>query len=438
MIQLTPEQQARVKDATRQILPDCVSFLQQLVRIDTTNPPGTNYPECAHLFGDTIAGLGYDVEYYEVPTDRLPILAPGGQGLPRVNVLGRQEFGGGNVKVLHFNGHYDVAPAADPSAWTTPPFDAGVTGEGNDRRLVGRGASDMKGGIAAQVFAIEALKRAGLTLKGTVEHSAVVDEETTGNRNAGLGYLVELGVISNQKQTAVVITEPLNTTNVCLGHRGAVWGRFTFHGVEAHSSTPQRGKNALVMAARFIAKADEVIGELLKDRIDPNVIPPEAQAASLAFTIFDCGSATNVIPARATVTFDRRLIPSESLDAARQELYDVLNGMFEADEWDYEETYATDAIWVADDTEIVNMWKQAVKDATGVNAGIVSSPGTDDQRFVVRNANLEQCIVYGPGNIRNVHNVNESILLEDLRTGMEVMALGAAMYLGFEDSQVAQ
>lgn len=68
-----------------------------------------------------------------------------------------------------------------------------------------------------QIFAVEAIRKAGLKLKGNIEQSGVVDEETTGVRNAGMGYLVENGYIQANKIDAIVITEPLNTTNVCCG-----------------------------------------------------------------------------------------------------------------------------------------------------------------------------------------------------------------------------
>ncbi|KZT51542.1 acetylornithine deacetylase [Calocera cornea HHB12733] len=434
MSTLSPEQRARITAATHKLLQPCTAFLQQLVRIDTTNPPGWNYPECAQLIGDTLASLGYDVDYYEVPQSQLHALAPHGKGLPRVNVVGRHEFAGGEGKVLHFNGHYDVVPCSEPSAWASQPFEAAIRNSVDGKEeIVGRGVSDMKGGIAAQVYAIEALKLAGISLKGTIEHSGVADEETTGIKNAGMGYLVDIGVLSPEKQSAIVITEPLNTTNVCLGHRGAIWGRITFKGVETHGSTPQRGKNALAMAARYIVAAEQEIGEDLKNKIDTRVVPPEAQAASLTFTVFNSGQATNLVPALATVTFDRRLVPGETLDGARGEMQALLRKMFKDDEWVYEETYSTEPVWVGEEEEIVKVWKQAVHAACGVTAGIVCSPGSDDQRFIVHDAKMNSCIVYGPGNIRNVHNLDESLLLEDLRTGMEVMAIGAAMYLGFED-----
>ena len=145
---LTQDQIAAIRQATWDLLPQCRDFLASLVQLDTTNPPGRNYPECAHLIGDTLTQLGYRVEYIDVPSDQLPILAPLGEGLPRTNVIGRLAgTGGTGEKTLHVNGHFDVVPMGTLDNWTYPPFGA----ETHDGRMYGRGTADQKGGIAAQV-----------------------------------------------------------------------------------------------------------------------------------------------------------------------------------------------------------------------------------------------------------------------------------------------
>src|SRR5712691_2174151 len=217
---LTSMQSRSIFDAAESLTNHAVSFLQGLIRIPTVNPPGYAYPECARFIGDHLAALGYSLEYVECSPTEVAELAPYGEGQPRTNIVGR--LAGTDVSpVLHFNGHMDVVPAG--SGWSSDPFG----GELRDGRIYGRGASDMKGGIAAQIYAVEAIRRAGLQLQGTIEQSAVVDEESTGNHNAGMGLLVERGIISRKRTDYVVITEPLNVDNICLGHRGAIWGEIT-------------------------------------------------------------------------------------------------------------------------------------------------------------------------------------------------------------------
>jgi len=145
---LTPSQITAIKQAATELLPECQSFLSSLIQIDTTNPPGRNYPECAQLIGNTLNSLGYAVEYINVPTDQLASLAPIGEGLPRVNVIGKMPgIDGAKGRTLHVNGHFDVVPIGTVANWKYPPFG----GEVHNGRMYGRGTADMKGGIAAQV-----------------------------------------------------------------------------------------------------------------------------------------------------------------------------------------------------------------------------------------------------------------------------------------------
>ena len=201
-------------------------------------------------------------------------LAPYGAGLPRVNVIGRLH-GPHASPVMHFNGHMDVVPVGP--GWSCDPFG----GEMRNGRIFGRGASDMKGGIAAQIYAIEAIRRAGLQVQGTIEQSGVVDEESAGNRNAGMGLLVERGYIASGRTDYVVITEPLNVDNICLGHRGAIWGEITTVGRQSHGSTPERGVNAIERMADFITEATRELKPRLQQRLNSvPVVPSSASAAS--------------------------------------------------------------------------------------------------------------------------------------------------------------
>ncbi|KAH8925597.1 succinyl-diaminopimelate desuccinylase [Atractiella rhizophila] len=454
MSSLSVAQREAIKQASHAVLDDCVDFLKDLISIDTTNPPGLNYPQIAELIASKLSQLGYDdTNLLHVAKEDLPILAPHDPDQhPRVNVVGRLFSKSPNPnlveyvesdgslkkrqKCLHFNGHTDVVPAGNLSTWTSDPFKATIRSnkDTGEPELVGRGVSDMKGGIAAQVFAIEAVRRAGLTLRGTVEQSGVVDEESTGIRNAGAGWLVEQGHVSASKTDGVIITEPLGYQNVCCGHRGAIWGTITFYGRASHGSTPQRGVNALEAAAEFIVKARASIGPSISGLRDENVIPEEARASSLTFTVLNAGANTNSVPDLATLRFDRRLVPGETLDESREALKTILRQCFpEGSEvkYEYHENYSTDPIWVEPTSSPTT---QALQHSIGLviqkEAGLVCSPGTDDQRFFVRKG--MDAIVYGPGRIRDVHNADEALRLEDLRLSIEIMALTAIEFLGID------
>lgn len=411
------------------LLDEATTFLQGLLRIPTINPPGQAYPECAVYIGEHLRTLGYAVEYIELTPAEVAELAPYGEGLPRMNVLGRLDGSQGRP-VLHFNGHMDVVPVGP--GWSTNPFG----GEIRNGRIFGRGASDMKGGIAAQIYAVEAIRRAGLRLQGTVEQSGVVDEESTGNRNAGMGYLVERGYVSSERTNYVVITEPLNVDNICLGHRGAIWGEVTTFGRQSHGSTPEQGINAIEHMASFIKEVTYELKPCLRQRLNSQpVVPPSASAASISFNMVQGGTNTNSVPDSCTVAFDRRLVIGEELDDVRRELQAILDRLastIPGFRYSYKERYATLPTWVSANTPLVHTFTSAIQEVIGRTPGYVSSPGTDDQRFVVHNAGIEQCIVYGPGEITQAHIVDESLALDDLLTAIKVMALATATLLGVE------
>ena len=424
---LRAEQRDAILHSANTLLDEAVAFLQGLIRIPTVNPPGEAYPTCARFIGERLHKLGYAIEYVELTPTEVAELAPHGNGLPRVNVIGRLH-GSHLSPVLHFNGHMDVVPAGP--GWSCDPFG----GEVRNGRIFGRGAADMKGGIAAQIYAVEAIRRAGLHVQGTIEQSGVVDEESTGNRNAGMGLLVEQGYITSGRTDYVVITEPLNVNNICLGHRGAIWGEITTFGRQSHGSTPQLGVNAIEHMADFIAEA---IGELrprLQQRLNSvPIVPASASAASLIFGTIQGGTYINSVPERCTVTFNRRLVMSEQLEDARAELHELLEQRVRAQpdfRYSYAECYATGPTWVSSETPLVQAFASAVQEVLGQPPGYVCSPGTDDQRFVVHNAGIEQCIIYGPGEITQSHVADESLAINDLLTSIKVMALAAARLLG--------
>ena len=133
---------------------EMVNFLQELIRMDTTVPPGRNYQECAEFIGEKLKKFGYDIEYIMVPEDYMKeyILATrtGDDDqaiLPRVNVMARMEGSSGRP-VKHFSGHFDVVPAGE--GWTVDPFG----GEVREGRIYGRGSTDQKSGIAASIYAV--------------------------------------------------------------------------------------------------------------------------------------------------------------------------------------------------------------------------------------------------------------------------------------------
>lgn len=132
----------RVLAAVDAIRDEAVAFTSALIRIPTVNPPGEHYEDCARLIGETLAALDFTVEYHAA--EGRPEHT---RSHPRLNVIGTRH-GRAARPLVHLNGHVDVVPAGD--GWTVDPFG----GEIRDDRIWGRGACDMKAGIAAAIFAV--------------------------------------------------------------------------------------------------------------------------------------------------------------------------------------------------------------------------------------------------------------------------------------------
>ena len=209
----------RVVDQIESLGDEMLAFLVGLIAIPTVNPPGDHYVACAEYIGEKLREFGYEVAYVRAkgwPEDTATH--------PRCNVIGSLRDTPARP-ALHFNGHFDVVPVGE--GWSVDPF-AGIVRDG---KIYGRGATDQKAGIAASIFAIEAIRRAGVALGGCVEQSATVDEESGGF--AGMAYLASHGYVHRDRTDFVIITEPLNVDRVCLGHRGVYWFEVATHGQRA-------------------------------------------------------------------------------------------------------------------------------------------------------------------------------------------------------------
>ena len=262
----------RVVDEIDRAVDEIVAFTSELVRIPTINPPGEAYEPCARLLGDRLGRAGFEVEY--VVAEGRPEHT---SRYPRINVVGTRR-GSTRGPVVHFNGHTDVVPAGN--GWTIEPFSGLV----RDGKIYGRGVCDMKAGLAAAIFAAEALRRANVALAGAIEISGTVDEESGGF--AGVAWLAERGRIAQGKTDYVIIPEPLNVDRICIGHRGVYWFELTLGGRIAHGSMPFLGISAIDAMARVIEAMRTELQPALQARSTAMpVVPAEARHATGAHGI---------------------------------------------------------------------------------------------------------------------------------------------------------
>lgn len=411
--------------AVDDLSPRIIQLLQEFIRIPTVNPPGEAYQDFVDYMGDVLDELGYAIEVIAVPGHRLDELAPLGQGRPRPNLVARLGGDGDGLRVV-LNGHYDVVPAGND--WRRDPFGGEVDGG----KVYGRGAADQKSGLVSGIFAVEALRRAGVRWTGRITHTAVPNEETVGNTNAGTGFLVEQGVISRENTDAVIITEPFGPAGVGIGHKGAIWGEITVLGKQAHGSSPLLGVNAVELMAGVLAEIGRELQPQLRLRVaDIGVTPAESVHSTLSFDTIEGGVATNIVPDRCAVTFNRRLLPFEDLAVARVELLSFFERAATADtrvRYAYREIYATPATLVPSDAPLVGIAQRAIR-ALGLAPELLISAGSDDQRFIVHDAEIANSIVYGPGQTGLSHTSDEYILIDDLVAGTKGLALILYDYL---------
>ncbi len=429
---MTPDTDALLAriDAKREEL---IALTQELVRIPTVNPPGDAYEACARVLGERLRKRGFAIEYIRAEG------APGDKDShPRINVVARYQgsiSGGENV---HFNGHIDVVEPGP--GWTHDPFAAEVVGD----RIYGRGTCDMKGGIAASVIAVEAILDAGIRFPGAIEISGTVDEESGGY--AGVGHLASLGYFSAPRVHHVIIPEPLGVDRICLGHRGVWWAEVETHGRIAHGSMPFLGDSAINHMSAFIHLLDTELGPKLRDRRTTQPVePPGARVSTLninslhggqieqTFSVDGEGRPTGDLPSPVVAhtcraVLDRRFIAEESLESVKAEIVAMLDELkAKRPGFDYGLRDIMSFLPTATpkDAPVVDATARAIARVLGREPSYISSPGTYDQKHIVRTGKLNQCIAYGPGILDLAHQPDEYVGIQAMLDSSKIMALAA-------------
>lgn len=393
---------------------EIIQFTQDMVRIPTVNPPGKHYPECAALIGKKLEELGLEVELIEVPEATLKAFQLEG---PRINVLGMLK-GTVGKPTLHYNGHYDVV--APGEGWSVDPFGAQIEAG----RMWGRGTSDMKGGVAAMIMAVGALVRAGIQLKGNVQISIVPDEETGGF--AGVKYIHQEGKVQGDM---VIVPEPSGIDVIDVAHKGALWLEITTFGKTAHGGMPSFGVNAVEKMAKVVLELTKLQkGFKSRETKAPMLENSKTPTIMVGGTI-QGGTQTNSIPDRCSVTVDRRLIPEETMEDAKQEIIEVLEQLKQEDsEFCYKirTIQEADAAWTDESEPIVQIAKKCVQKILKKEPAIKGLMGYTDLRVF---AKTMPGIIYGPGAIATAHAPDEYVLVEDLIRATKIMALIAVEIL---------
>ena len=288
---------------------DLTAFLQKIIRLRTVNPPGENYGPITALLASTLRGLGMQVRRVRIPRGLQKKTQPELLAYPRYNVIAF--WNAGAKQTIHFNAHYDVVPVS--GAWRhgdafNPAVEKGW--------VYGRGTADMKGAIASIVFAIKALRASDTKPNFNVEVSFTCDEET--DSTLGTGWVADHGKL---RADYAVVGEGGEGDAICCGHNGVVWLNVHVHGKAAHGSTPERGVNALEKMSALVLSLDAHKRRLARRKFRT----PEGRLMQPTLNVGGVfapgeGGKVNTVPAAASFSIDRRVLPVEDIATAEREL----------------------------------------------------------------------------------------------------------------------
>ncbi|MEM7488037.1 MAG: acetylornithine deacetylase/succinyl-diaminopimelate desuccinylase family protein [Pseudomonadota bacterium] len=400
---------------------EIVALTRDLIRIPTLNPPGLHYRDVCALVGERLGARGWRVEMIRAEG------APGDSTEhPRWNVVCRLE-GAGPGETVHFNGHHDVVAVG--AGWTRDPFG----GEVAEDRVWGRGACDMKGGLATSIVAAEAFADLVPGFRGAIEVSATADEESGGY--GGVAHLAQVGRFAHVDH--VVIPEPLNKDRICLGHRGVWWAEIETKGRIAHGSMPFLGDCAVRHMGAVLEEMERTLFPLLATkRTDMPVVPEGARQSTLNINAVHGGEPVQdagytglpsaCVPDRCVLTIDRRFLIEEDIAEVKREVTAMMERVRETrPDFRYEirDLFEVLPTMTPEDAPIVRVVEDAVQAVMGRSAAFVVSPGTYDQKHIDRIGRLKNCIAYGPGILDLAHQPDEWIGIDDMVDSGKVMAL---------------
>ena len=305
---------------------------------------------------------------------------------------------GNRGPLFAFAGHTDVVPAGDENAWNTKPFEPTI----KDGFLYGRGAADMKGGLASMVTATEDFIKDNPNHNGRIAFLITSDEE--GVAVNGTVKVMEYLTENNQKIDYCLLGEPSSTSItgdvIKNGRRGSLNGVMKVHGKQGHVAYPHLAKNP-------IHHVSPALNDLCKQEWDNgNDYFP---ATSFQISNMHSGDGvTNVIPGDATVMFNFRY----STETTKKELQKKVHEILDSHNLDYSIEWSHSGYpFLTPQGELVSACVEAIKKTKGIEPELSTSGGTSDGRFIAQEGT--QVIELGPVNA-TIHQVNESVLVQDL------------------------
>lgn len=416
---------ARIREWMHNHREEGTSLLQDMVRLPSTQG---NEQEAQLLIAGKLRGMGIDVEVWEPDGEALEahpfFYSPRSRFAGSPNVVGIWRGSGGGRSII-LNGHMDVVPEGDAGQWHDDPFSGKVA----DGKLFGRGATDMKGGIASLLLAVQAVRGLGIRLKGDIIFQSVIEEES-----GGAGTLA--AILKGYKADAALIPEPTNL-RIFPKQQGSMWFRIEVKGRSAHGGTRYEGVSAIEKSMAVIAHIRE-----LEEARNAAVSDPLYARNPIPFPInigvIKGGNWPSSVP--DTVTLEGRfgVAPEEKLEQAKEEMIRWMERLKEKDPWFEEHPPAVEwfgARWVPGSVSLEHMLirtlSEQYREVLLQEPVIEASPwGTDGGLLTLLGET--PCIVFGPGVTEAAHYPNEYIELDHVFEAAEIIALTLIEWCGLE------
>ncbi|MDV7144894.1 ArgE/DapE family deacylase [Tropicimonas sp. TH_r6] len=430
---MDPTLQTRLLDAVDAGFDTQTAFLAELV----AHPSTRGKEQSAQDFmASELYARGYELDRWQIDIDEIkslpgfsPVLAPYEDA---VNVVGSHRSRSKMGRSLILNGHIDVVPEGPLDMWDSPPFVPRIA----DGWMYGRGAGDMKAGLASNLFALDALRACGLQPAADVFFQSVVEEECTGN-----GALACLA--RGYKADAALIPEPF-AESLVTAQLGVIWFQVHLKGLPTHVAYAGSGSNAIEAAIPLIAALHEMETRWNLPDQRPADYAHMDHALNLNIGKIQGGDWTSSVPAWCVFDVRMAIFPGQSIKAAKAEIEAVLldaarenaflkNALPEIVYHGFHaEGYALSVDQSACAAQAVGALDAAHGAVTGETLDRAAITATTDARFFGLYADTP-ALVYGP-RAEAIHGFNERVELESMRRVTKATALFIADWCGVEET----
>jgi acetylornithine deacetylase len=396
---------------------DAIRFLQDLIRIPSITGSET---EAQLFFADRLRELKLEVDCWNPKTEDVqthPTFSD--DGLPlgeRPVVVGHLRGKDPKARSLILNGHMDVVPPGEESAWTDGPW----SGAFRDGKVFGRGSCDMKGGLVAGYLAISALQKMAIPLRGSVWIQSVIGEES-----GGVGTLA--AVLRGYRADAAVVLEPTRTA-ICPVGAGAASFRIHVRGKASHGAMRLEGISS-IEKFQLILSAIQQLEQTRHKNYQHPLYKADTLISPISVGKIQAGDWPSTVPESLVAEGRFGIFPEEKIQNARTEFENAIQSAADRDPWLRENRPTVE--WfegqfepaqTALDSEIVSSLQKFHSDVHGGKPEIHGVPYGSDLRFFTNNAKMP-AVLYGPGDVRMAHSLNEFVPVSEIISVAKVVAV---------------